>query len=173
MGQFRSPNGWGTSPRGVGALIAVLVRYPEVSSLDYQADQGVLPLTVSCRSALTSESFAHIQTAWTEGLGMYRDCLHQAPPRIAALAVDVMDSVSNLIVTRDVESLTVEEVGLTIEILREETGGDLVSDPADLVEEELLAQEENIQATLESLRDSPGGRLFALREEGRVLVFNS
>lgn len=173
MGQFRSSNSWGTSPRGVGALIAVLVRYPEVSSLDYRADEGVLALTVCCRTALDPDAFQRIQTAWDEGLKMYRECLRQPDPRLARLDVDVMDSVSNLILTRDVESLTVEEVGLTIEIFREETGGDLVADPADLVEEELLAQEENIQATLESLRDNPGGRLFALREEGRVLVFNS
>ncbi|MGC8488422.1 MAG: hypothetical protein ACP5QO_09430 [Clostridia bacterium] len=173
MGQFRSPNSWGTSPRGVGALIAVLVRYPEVSSLDYHADEGVLALTVSCRSALNPETFTDIHSAWDEGLHMYRECLRQPEPRLSRLEVEVMDSVSNLILTRDVESLTVEEVGLTIEILREETDNDLVADPADLVEEELLAQEENIQATLESLRDNPGGRLFALREEGRVLVFNS
>jgi hypothetical protein len=173
MAQLKGLGGFGANPRGVGALIAVLVRYPEVSSLELDAHQGVLALSFCCRGAVSAEQFAALHEAWNESMLTYRDCLRLPDPRLATLDLDVVEAVSTVILTRDVESLTVEEVGLTIEILREQVGSELVADPADLVEEEWMAQEETIQATLETLRDTPGGRLFALREEGRVLVFNS
>jgi hypothetical protein len=173
MTQFKGMGGFGASPRGVGALIAVLVRYPEVSSLELDAHEGMLALSFCCRGVVAPQLFEQIHEAWQESLLTYRECLRQPAPRLERLELDVMETVSTVILTRDVESLTVEEVGLSIEILREQVGNELVADPADLVEEEWMAQEETIQATLETLRDTPGGRLFALREEGRVLVFNS
>lgn len=165
--------GWGQSPRGIGTLIAVLVRYPELSSLYFGPEDGVLTLGFCIRTPVKVRQFQSLQKRLKDTLEAYRGMIKVPRMTTFTLTQDSMDPVTVLSWSRDVDSLTVEEVGVAIELLRETFGNDLVADPNDLVEEELLAQEETIQATLESLQQSPGGRLLALREEGRVLVFNT
>jgi hypothetical protein len=166
-------NGWATSPRSVGTLIAVLVRYPEVSSLDFVPGDGLLTLSFCLRTELTPATFQALRDRLHEALETYRALIRAPEPIHCEFSQDSMQSVAILTLTRDIETLTVEEVGMVIEILRDEFGQDLVADPNELAEDEMLAQEETIQATLESLQESPGARLFALRDEGRVFVFNT
>lgn len=165
--------GWGSSPRGVGTLIAVLVRYPELSSLYFGPGDGVLTLSFCLRTELDDTRFRELDDRLREALETYRLLIRASGKAHFDFHQDSMQAVTILNMARDVASLSVEEVGMMIEILRDMFGPDLVADPNELAEEELLAQEEAIQATLESLQKSPNGCLFALREEGRVLVFNS
>jgi hypothetical protein len=57
--------------------------------------------------------------------------------------------------------------------LRDRFEFDVAADPNDLLEEEMLVQEENIQAGLEALKKGSAGHLVALREDGRVVVFKT
>lgn len=78
-------------------------------------------------------------------------------------------------VQRDAETLGIEEIVLAAEVLRQALGNHLVADGGDpwLVEEETAAQQE---AIFELLRDMEKGKargdLVAIREEGRVYVYN-
>jgi predicted ribosome quality control (RQC) complex YloA/Tae2 family protein len=149
------------------------VRYPELSSLNFEPETGLLTIAFCVRSDLQPEQVTELRGALAEVLEAYRGLIGAPAPTTETLHVESMESITVVTVVRDVESLTVEEVGLTIEMLRDAAGQDLVADPNDLIEEELMAQEETIEATLESLKNTPGGTLLALREEGRILVFNT
>jgi hypothetical protein len=168
----RNPNGYGHT-RGVSTLIAVLVRYPEVSSLNFDPETNILTVSFCINARLDEARRHHLEAAVREVLQAYREMIDAPPATVFTLQCDSMESVTVISLARDVETLAVEEVGLAIELLRDEAGPELVTDPNDLIEEELIAQEETIQATLESLKDTPGGSLLALREEGRILVFNT
>jgi hypothetical protein len=168
----RNPN-WANHPHGVSTLIAVLVRYPEVSSLNFEPETGLLRVSFCLRTELAAERASEFRARLDETLEAYRELVSASAPQVAEVQVDSMEAVTVLGLVRDVDTLSIEEVGLAIEILRDVAGPELVSDPNDLIEEELIAQEETIEATLESLKETPGGSLLALREEGRILVFNT
>jgi hypothetical protein len=165
--------GWTSHARGVSALIAVLVRYPEVSSLNFDPETGVLTVSFCVKGAEDPERWQTIQDHIGEVLEAYREIVDAPTPRAEAWQTDTMESMTVVNFVRDVDTLTVEEVGLVIELLRDAAGPDLMADPNELAEDEWLLQEETIQATLESLKESPGGSLLALREEGRIFVFNT
>ena len=76
--------------------------------------------------------------------------------------------------TRDVASLSQEELALVIGLMKDTLGDRLVVDHNDgSPDEDLSMQEELIQEMLEDIKeDKLEKNLIAFREEGRVLVFN-
>jgi hypothetical protein len=165
----------GAGGRGVGALIASLVRYPELSSLDFHPEAGRVTLSFCLRGTLSRARTKALASSLMEVLVTYHHLLRfpLAGEGVAEFTTESLEPLTILRLTRDVASLSPDEVGMVIDWLREQCGADLLTDPNDFSEDDLLDQEETIQAALESLSDTPGRRLFALREDGRVLVFNT
>ncbi len=161
--------------RGVGALIASLVRYPELSSLDFQPEAGRVTLSFCLRGRLEHSHAAALADSLMEVLLTYHHLLRfpLAGEGVAEFTTEFVEPLTILRLTRDLASLSPDEVGMVIDLLRDRCGADLLMDPSDFSEDDLLDQEETIQAALESLDKDPGRRLFAVREDGRVLVFNT
>lgn len=164
-------SGWGASLRGIGALIAVTVRYPEVSSVQYDPDQLALTVSFLIRTTKSSAQWRLLIAELEELLGTYYAIMEHAIT-VSQCNCTSMEGITVFEFSRDQETVSVEEVGMVIEFLRDHLQQDLVADPHDLLEEDLLLQEETIQASLEALRRGDEQRLIALREEGRVLVYN-
>ncbi len=165
-------SGWGTSIRGLGTLIAVVMRYPEVSSMQYNPESETLTLAFIVRRNLEPSVWSELDLAIREILVAYRS-LTRTPLEMLELDAMTVESVTVIEVTRDAKTLSVEEVGMLIEMLRDRFEFDVAADPNDLLEEEMLVQEENIQAGLEALNKGSNGQLVALREDGRVVVFKT
>jgi hypothetical protein len=165
----------GMGGRGVGALIASLVRYPELSSLDFHPEAGRVTLSFCLRGSLSRERAETLADALMEVLLTYHHLLRfpLAGEGVAEFSTESQEPLTILRLTRDIHSLSPDEVGMVIDLLRDQCGAELLTDPNDFSEDDLLDQEETIQAALDSLAQEPGRRLFALREEGRVLVFNT
>ncbi len=163
---------WGSSTRGLGTLIAVMMRYPEISSVQYNVEDSTLSCTFILRRSLEESLFQSLEAQVTEVLETYR-VVTRRPLTAIRMTHVVMDQATEIELVRDTETVSIEEVGMAIEILRDVFEQDLMSDSHDLLEEDLMLQEENIQAGLEALKRDDAGRLVALRDEGRVMVFNT
>lgn len=157
-------------PEGVGLLISILVRYPEVCSVRYLKQEHALKfrfllqvpengekLTKKIREAL--EVFHRF-----EGNTMQLCEVEQKPE----------DRLSLLMITRDVGSMSQREVGLIVDLVKAEWSKQLIFEEAELSEDELIFQEEVIGQILQSFRESSLDKGFiAVREEGRVLVYKN
>lgn len=165
-------SGWGSSTRGLGTLIAVMMRYPEVSSVQYDPDDKTLSVSFILRRALEEPTWQGLADHLSDVLTTYR-AVTGRPLGTIALSRLSLGSVTGLELTRDVLTVSVEEVGMTIEVLRDLFDTDVLADPHDLLEEEMLLQEETIQESLEAIVQGGSGHLVALRDEGRVVVFNT
>lgn len=165
-------SGWGASLRGLGALISVTVRYPEVASVQYDPERGTLTVSFLLRAVRTEAQWSELLASLDDLLATYHQLIGH---RILTQTVTytTLEGITSLEFQRDRDTLSVEEVGLVIEFLREQFGQDVISDPHELMEEDLLLQEETINASLEALHHGEERRLIALREEGRVLVYNA
>ncbi len=93
---------------------------------------------------------------------------------VCSFSFQTLEYFTTLEFQRDVLTLTQKEIALIIALLKEQFGDDLIADEDDdLMVDDLSLHEELIGRMLEhTKKTSANSRLIALRDEGRVLVFN-
>lgn len=157
----------------IGLLISILVRYPEVGTINYDPVNQELKFTFIFSRVLNQNEMVSFKKKVIDSIETYNH-LEGKVPTIVGVNHHLCDSFTMLEVTRDVGTLTQEEISLVIELVHTSFKNNLVTENNDyLMEEDLLMQEELIEHMLENIKTcSPDKNLIAFREEGRVLVFN-
>ncbi len=156
-------------------LISILVRYPEIATVNFVPEGKILKFTFITSSAISDQLWETFCHGLYESVEVYASLVHRGTPRVKAERLE-FDSVSIVEISRDVATLTQEEISLIIELARSALGSELITEGHDgdgEFEEELVYQDEIIETMLDDLRESVQQRkLIGFREEGRVLVFN-
>ncbi len=158
----------------VGLLISILVRYPEVGTVNFDPEKRTLRLSFMLNTALIDETWAAYYQHLTECLDAYAKLVKAYSPQVT-VEQSQYDNFSLIEIRRDVETLIQEEISLIIAITRNWFGEQLVVDDQEtgLPEEEMQVQEELINHLLDNIRQGVYDKsLIAFREEGRVVVFN-
>lgn len=158
---------------GANLLISILVRYPEIGTINYDADKGLIELTFMLSGIPPADELTHVKTRLLDSIAAYHS-LEGIAGASTTLKCSTCDQVAMLTLRRDVATLTRGEMTLVITILRENLQDRLVADENDaILEEDLQVQEEVIVDMLESMKKAHSGNgLIGIREDGRVLVFN-
>ncbi|MGB9802874.1 hypothetical protein [Desulfofundulus sp.] len=157
----------------VGLLISILVRYPEVATINFDPGRQVLKFTFIASRVLNYREIAALKGMLLDSIEVF-SMLEGKQTRVSLIDHQICDQLTMIEVQRDVETLVQEEIALIVQLLRQFLDDNLVTEENDsLFEEELLIQEEIIEHMLESMRIAAEDKhLFAFREDGRVLVFN-
>ncbi|MGI9860325.1 hypothetical protein SDD30_02940 [Moorella naiadis] len=157
----------------IGLLISILVRYPEVGTINYEPHDQVLRFTFMLAQPVEEERVRAFETKFHKSLEVY-NYLEDRDARVINLHHTYDDQIMSLEVQRDVATLSRDEINLIMTLVQEEFGSSLVVENNDeVMEEELILQEELIDHMLESVKGTTSERqLIAFREEGRVMVFN-
>ena len=160
----------GHVPEGVGLLISILVRYAEVGSIYYWQEEHALKFTFMLMGAADPKVL-------TDKLPLALEVFHGLagqPMCLCEVKTHSEGNIHMLTIIRDVGSMTQNEVGLIVDLVKYEFKDSLVCDPTTLPEDELLFQEELIGHMLDNVRDNEIDKnVVAVREEGRVLVFKN
>lgn len=158
---------------GANLLISILVRYPEIGTINYDADNGSIVLTFMLSGIPAADELARFKTKLLDSIAAYHS-LEGIDGASTALKCSTCDHVAMLTLRRDVATLSRGEMALVIALLREDLQDRLVADENDaILEEDLQVQEEVIGDMLESMKKAHNGNgLIGIREDGRVLVFN-
>ncbi|MBP2635894.1 MAG: hypothetical protein H6Q72_1801 [Firmicutes bacterium] len=159
---------------GANLIISMLVRYPEIGTINFNPDANSLKLTFMISGIPTAGDFESSKTLIVNSIAAY----HMLQG-ITNINVDIelssYEQVAMLNYIRDVQTLSRGEINLVIKLLRERFGERLVADHNDaMMEEDLLFQDEVIEDMLESMRKQYNDHhsLIGIREDGRVFVFN-
>ncbi|WP_202819926.1 hypothetical protein [Calderihabitans maritimus] len=157
----------------VGLLISILIRYPEVGAINFDPDKGVLKFTFILSQNEQENVLKSFSERLYEALQTYL-LLEGKEFDVIWVGYAEYSNITVLEIHRDLQSLSQEEMSLIVNLLHEEFHEDLlVDDNGPLLEEDLLVHEELIQDMLDDFKSAfPKKRLMAIREEGRVLVFN-
>lgn len=157
----------------VGLLISILVRYPEVATINYEPGEHVLKFTFILARVIEPDKFDDVKETLLSSIEVF-NLLEGKEIRVSKISHQVCDHLTMLEVHRDVDTLAQEEIALIVELVHRYLENDLMTEENDnLFEEDLIIQEEIIEHMLESVKGAAGDKnLFAFREEGRVLVFN-
>lgn len=160
--------------RNAGLLVSLLVRFPEISTVKYDPRNQVIRCNFMVKGPVAAEVYEALSTRLRESLEVYHS-LEGRKLETFHFTQQGLGELTELQTERDVFTLTPEEVYLTVDLMREAWGDQLVADgAADYpYEEEFGAQEEYIEQLVADLAANSGRRhLIAFREEGRLVVFN-
>jgi hypothetical protein len=157
----------------VELLISMLVRYPEIGTINYDPETNNIKVTFMMLKLFEEQALE----AFRQTLLSCLETLHfleGEKPELLEVNYSFCEDVTLVDVKRDVRTLSGEEISLTIMIVRECFADFLMSDSEDEAGgDELLQDEELIGKLLENVRYTVADKkLLAFREEGRVMVFN-
>ncbi|MDD2553656.1 MAG: hypothetical protein PHP51_03690 [Desulfotomaculaceae bacterium] len=157
----------------VGLLMSILVRYPEVSTINFFPEKQLLKFTFMYSRVLSENELTSLKGKLLDSIEAY-NLLEGKETLLVAINHNVCDNLTMIEVQRDVHSLAQEEITLIVELFRQHLNSNLVTEENDrLIEEDIIAQEEMIDHMLQCIKGSTENKyLFAFREEGKVLVFN-
>lgn len=155
---------------GVGLLISILLRYPEVCSVRYLREQHALKFQFLMYDSL---NLARLPQNLLDALEVFHQ-LEERPMKIFKAEGQQEENFYRLTVTRDVESMNQTEVGFIVDLVKGSSTNELLYEEIELQEDELHFQEEVIAQVLELLQDNELDKNFiAVREEGRVFVYKN
>ena len=170
MGALQQFKDGGYVPDGVGLLISILWRYPEVSTIHYWQEQHALKFTFMI---MDIDDVSGLQVKLPEALSVFHK-LENRKMLNFNIEFRQEERICVLTVTRDVDSMTQSEVGLIVELVKLEFANSLIIDQSDLPEDEIIFQEELIGQMLAKILSSDIDKnVIAVREEGKVLVFKA
>lgn len=166
---FRYKDG-GQVSDGVGLLISILLRYPEVCSVRYLQEQHALKFQFLL---FASRNIASLPQNLLDALEVFHQ-LEERSMKICNVEGHQEEDFYRLTVTRDVESMNHTEVGLIVDLVKENSTNELLYEEMQLQEDELHFQEEIIAQVLELLQKNELDKNFiAVRDEGRVFVYKN
>ncbi|MEW8977456.1 MAG: hypothetical protein AB2385_03540 [Symbiobacterium sp.] len=160
------------SARTIQLLVSYAIRYPEIAAVRYDPVHQALRLSFLVKGPLEDDEFAAAEARIRESLEVYH-LIHQRVATLVEVTRSTFGELSTVVVGRDVQSLTPEELYAVVEVVRNVFANRVLAEPLEYFgEEELMAQDELIEEVMASVsgrRQPPN--LIAIRENGRLLIF--
>ncbi|MGI6145366.1 MAG: hypothetical protein GX092_02515 [Clostridia bacterium] len=157
----------------IGLLTSLLVRYPELCSINYYPYENSLKMGFILQGNIPESALKEYSEELSLCIRTYlyfekRDCLQHLE-----INFEHEPNLTRLLITRDTKSLMPKEISLMINLLKAKFTNLLICDECSVfVEEDLLLQDDYIKCMLDTLQARKlNNELIALREDGRVLVF--
>lgn len=153
-------------------ITSALLYYPEIASINLEPKENLVVFNFYLKEVQEKGVFK-FQKQLQQMLEAYY-YLEQMDVQVSAINHHSLDFLTTIEVKRDLESITQKEIALLVAVLKEEFGISLVTEEdAELALEDYAVNEELIGYILEHAKESKTNiSLIALRDEGRVLVFN-
>lgn len=153
-------------------FVSIMLRYPEITSIKYDPVRSRIIFTFIIKEVIPEGK----QVKFRKNLTLSIETFHQLEDKkFKEVRVEnaVCDKIILIKVYRDVHTLSSEEIGMIVKLFRESFGRKIMVEAHRMLDEDFLSQEEKVQDYLERLKHTQlEKRLIALREEGKVLVFN-
>ena len=153
-------------------FVSIMLRYPEIATIKYDSLKSRLNFTFIVSGIVPSKEQKRFENTLINALEIFYLLNDKSLPDLRVVNT-TCDKITVIEISRDVQTLCYDEIGLMVSLFRECFGKQAVIDPGELFEEDILLREERIKHTLESLKHTQLEKsLIALREEGQVRVFN-
>lgn len=170
------------STPGVDFLTSVLVRFPELGSASLGPSRGEIRLEFYLQQELDGEKFQEFvekfKMSWELFFELLKvETLTRRISRVIDYPSEVHDDdadVEILRVTRDLETLTLEELSMMVNLVRERFIATLIEGEA-VEATEARYQEQVLLKSLDKVRNNPMAfhGLTGFRDDMRVLVYSS
>jgi hypothetical protein len=157
----------------VGFIVALLVRYPEISTILAHPAVGTLEVSFVVNQRMSASAQHAVRELIVEHIGSL-SALNGDPYEVLEVLFESSGGMTFVHVTRDARTTTREELALLTSLVSERFGERLLRNPPpdEAAEDDPAAQDEFVEYALEALRDPAQQKsLMGFREEKRVLVY--
>ena len=154
-------------------LVSILIRYPEVTAVNFDPLNQVLKFTFIVNSILTNKEKTKIKQLMLDSINVFNS-LKSNRTRLINIVYQSSDNLTIIELQRDMETIVQGEIAVVMGLFQHCLKTSLVTeDNKPVIEEELAIQEKKINYLLESVKKTTRDKyLFAFREKGQVLVFD-
>ncbi|MBO8137457.1 MAG: hypothetical protein H0Z40_04910 [Desulfotomaculum sp.] len=154
-------------------LTTILVRYPEVSTINYDPVKNTIKLNIIFNDVLNGKQLLRLKNYIYDCISVYNK-LEKKSYNILNITYHVIETFTILKIERDLDTLVQGEISLIVEGLNQYSLTNIITEkPEVFYEDDLKFQEELIETMLENVKANKENKsLFAFRDEGQVLVFN-
>jgi len=156
---------------GLEVFIAASLKYPELNAVKYQVDREKIVMEVVLKGKIDHRH----KTLFSKKLRGFLSLLHKLSgkePSLLELDFKEISDVTFLRFHRDVNSLTEEEIGLFVMLLREDFKSMLFSDKSSIIAAD-SSQKKIKRDLLQKITECKNTtKFFAYREQGKVFLFN-
>lgn len=154
-------------------LTSILLCYPEIATINLDPKTNLVKFTFYLSNSLPQDAIGVFEERMRQSLDAYYFLINK-DVEVYSFAFHTQDCFTTLEFQRDVLTLTQKEIALIIALLKEQFAENLITEEDDdLMVDDMTLHEELIGRMLEHTKEtSANSRLIALRDEGRVLVFN-
>lgn len=151
-------------------MVSIMLRYPEIGTIKYNPRHRSIKFTfLVLDEKIDQQQLSSFGDALKKALQTY-NYIEKRCPTVIHADHSILGGVTLVNVVRDVETLYLNEIALVVDFFKEWFNPETRNE---FPEEEMLFQEEIIRQSLEHLKQVRTGKwIIALREEGRVMVFN-
>lgn len=157
-------------------LISILLRFPQIGTVKLNSKQKTIWFDFMLSQDVKEPEIDLFREKLLKLLNAYHYVIQLKPSLIRLELRRLLENYTLISVGRDVASLSRGEISLIISSLNEEFAARLITDEASGTNDsfdELGLPDELIDSMLENLRINRAFKnLTALRENGRVLIFN-
>ena len=160
-------------PEGSHLLATILVVYPEVSTVSYEPEDGMLRLSFAMTGKPEQEAFQQFAQMVIDSIEAYHHLEGFSNAKIE-MYIEGAGTTSFLHVKRDIASLSRGELSIIAELVEERFRDELILDgPEGTVDTDfLIAQEDHLEQVLGMVRQLKiPDRLVGIREHERVVVY--
>lgn len=163
-------------PHDIQMLGALLVRYPEVDTVEYEPRYEQLTLNFMVRAALTSQDMEGYDDLLTESFRSYRQLEAADELPHIAITAEALERLTSVHVCWPIRELAAEEVDLLTDLAAQYFQDGLLVDKlmdANL-EADFIDQQEEMFALLlaEARQHPPRQALAGYRDGGHIIVYN-
>jgi hypothetical protein len=164
------------SSDGVSLLISILVRFPQIGTIQFESKSRHLRLNFMLSQSISPEDIQTFQTKIAANLKAYHFITGKSPICVKIESKQPYEKFCMLSIVRDLASLSKGEMAIIISLLVERFHETLIIDDPDFLPDFMddpSFPDDFIDSMLENVRFQRSAKsLTALRENGRVLVFN-
>jgi hypothetical protein len=170
--RFLSHNGDSNVPHIANLLTSILIYYPEIATINLDPKTQIIKFTFYLQNIISQDTIRSIENYLHQSLEAYY-YLENTNITVSSFAFKQLDSFTILEFRRDVQSLSQKEIALIIALLKELGAFLLTDEDDDLLLDDTTLHEELISYMLENVKQKQANiELIALRDEGKVLVYN-
>lgn len=161
-----------SNEESINLLTTLMLYYPELSTINYSPRRKLFKLSFIISKELNTRLIKNFSLELSTALNTYFLLSGKKKPIEFKLKHTCAHGITIIEVIRDASSLSQKEISLIVGYLRNRFGQDIVCEEMYIPEHDLIENDQFITSLLEDLRrKDPKNFLIAVREEGRVLIF--
>lgn len=161
------------SNESVDAVVSLLVRHPELSRIHVGPRAQDITLSFIIQGHLGVSAQLRFRRTLAESIRAYHEMERSAEPRIS-IKTRVASQFAFVTVTRDLRTVTKDEIALIVALLNQTFGAKVMASPLEDagIDDEFAAGRAFVPSALEALRRGTQKKsLIGLRDDRRVLIY--